>query len=184
MSTTPTNPSGPASSSNQQATSSIPGSSTMANNSAAQTCSTPPSVQATATPPKEDNYLSLLYKIWEDCLTEYDKSMLFISSGMLIASFAFIEKIVSLATAVNRALLIDGWWFLGASIFTSAIALYANAWVLRILIIFYKKVDENTHRRMRAWGDIIIQIFNAAALIFTIIGSLKIVEFLKLNLLK
>src|SRR2546430_1885005 len=101
----------------------------------------------------KDPYLQELYKAYDYSTTEFDKSLTFISSGILIVSFAFIEKIVPLAKAVSKNLLISGWYILAGAILVSVLAHFINIQILRSVIKNYKSQDDSVQMSGRIVGE-------------------------------
>lgn len=130
----------------------------------------------------KDSYKEQLYKAYDYATTEFDKSLTFISSGILAVSFAFIEKIVPLAKAINKDTLVDGWYLLGYAIVLSCVAHLINIFLLRLTITYYKPQDDVCQKRIRTFGDLFIQLLNIITLILILIGSLKIISFVKTNI--
>lgn len=128
----------------------------------------------------EDKYLEELYKTLDYSSTEFDKSLTYISGGMLAVSFAFIEKIVVLKTAIFKGLLIQGWYILGVSIVLSVIAHFVNVIILHQMIKYYK--DEKKTLKIQKVGNFVIQSLNALTLLLILIGSINIINFIKVNI--
>ena len=130
----------------------------------------------------KNSYKSELYKAYDYATTEFDKSLTYISSGILAVSFAFIEKIVPLSTAKNKNVLIDGWYLLGIAIVLSSVAHFINILLLRLTISYYKPKDDNRQKKIRVFGDLLIQLLNISILVLILVGSLKIICFIKTNI--
>ncbi len=131
---------------------------------------------------KKDSYLEELYKAYDYSTTEFDKSLTFVSSGILAVSFAFIEKLVPLAKANFKETLVCGWYILAIAIFISVLAHFVNIQVLKSVIKNYKPVDDDAQTKTRKRGETTIQLMNITTLILILIGSLKIIYFIKLNI--
>lgn len=133
---------------------------------------------------EEDNYLEQLRKAYDYSTAEFDKSLTYISSGMLTVSFAFIENIIPLKDAKhNKEDLIFGWYTLTVAIFISVLAHYLNIFFLKWIINIYKPEDDEYQRRVRNGCDYSIQAMNIITLLLILIGSLKIIYFVKTNII-
>jgi NADH:ubiquinone oxidoreductase subunit 2 (subunit N) len=130
----------------------------------------------------EDLYLVELYKAYDYCTTEFDKSLTYVSSGILAVSFAFIEKIVPLKSAVSKGYLITGWYLLGIAIFLSVVAHYVNIILLRKIISRRNAQTEMERKKMENRSEVMIQIFNVLTLVLIAIGSWLIISFIKINI--
>ena len=130
----------------------------------------------------QDNFKQELYKAYDYATTEFDKSLTFISSGILAVSFAFIEKIIKLKEAKSKETLIEGWYLLGIAIVLSSAAHLINIFLLRLTIIYHKPEDDKYQKRIRVFGDLFIQLLNVSTLTLILIGSLKIISFIKTNI--
>lgn len=75
------------------------------------------------------------YKQLNYSTTEFDKSIIFIASGALGISMAFIDKVVKLDEAHCKCLLILSWDFFGVTIFLSLVthfvSVMANRWAIQ-----------------------------------------------------
>jgi hypothetical protein len=127
-------------------------------------------------------YLTQLYEAYKYANTEFDKSLTYISSGILTVSFVFIEKIVPLTNAVNKEYLITGWKILGASIVVSSFSHLVNIYSLRYYISNYKEVDNIEQKKIRKKEGIVSFIITSLTLFLIIFGSLKITTFIKDNI--
>src|SRR5512145_491654 len=83
----------------------------------------------------EDTYTQQQYDALKYSNEQFDKNVLFIASGALGISFAFIDKVIpDLANAVKTNLLIGSWYFFAGVIFISLVAhfisIMANRWAI------------------------------------------------------
>lgn len=80
------------------------------------------------------NHSDEFYKALNYSTSEFDKSIVFIASGALGISMAFIDKIVPLETAINKEWLIGAWGLFGITILlnmiTHFISQLANRWAI------------------------------------------------------
>ncbi|HEX8549067.1 MAG TPA: hypothetical protein VF691_19025 [Cytophagaceae bacterium] len=81
-----------------------------------------------------EHHSAEFYKALCYSTTEFDKSIVFIASGALGLSMAFIDKVVKLDTAHYKVLLILAWYFFGMaiclSLITHFISILANRWAI------------------------------------------------------
>ncbi|MBX9448806.1 MAG: hypothetical protein KL787_03415 [Taibaiella sp.] len=130
----------------------------------------------------KENYLNELYKAYEYSTAEFDKSLTLISCGILGVSFAFIEKIVPIASAECKDLLINAWVILGIAIGISLIAHYLNIVFIKIVIKNYNSKNSPLEERVRKRSEIAIQLLNLITFLLTTIGTILIFIFIKKNI--
>ncbi|MBA7589602.1 hypothetical protein ES708_31689 [subsurface metagenome] len=129
---------------------------------------------------KEDNYTDQQYQALKYSYEQFDKNVLFIASGALGISFAFVEKIIpDLEKACKTNLLINSWYFFAGVIFISLIAHFisvlANRWA--IANEGCKNYDKIT--RSLNWS---IRLINLAMIVGLLWGLLLLINFVKLNI--
>ena len=83
----------------------------------------------------DDTLISEKYKAWTYSTQEFDKAIVFIASGALGVSFAFIEKLIKMTPAtMHKELLTQSWYMFAVVIFTSMLSHYvsieANRWAI------------------------------------------------------
>lgn len=128
----------------------------------------------------EKAYIAQLYKDYDYGSTEFDKSLTYISSGVLGVSYAFIDKVVPLKSCHFKGLLIQGWILLSIAIFLSLLGHYASVWVQKLLIRY--ALDIENKRKIYIKGEIITQAINIGVMTLILIGSINILNFIKINL--
>lgn len=125
-------------------------------------------------------YEQELYKTLSYSNEQFDKNVLFIASGALAISFAFIEKLVpNLGIAKNKDCLIDAWFYFGAVIFISLICHFISILSIRWSINNHNKKDFG--KGMRLW-NIVTRILNFTMIIGLLIGIILLINFIKQNI--
>lgn len=61
--------------------------------------------------PTDSNYENILYNGFQYSVEQFDKAIIYISSGALALSITFIEKIVPLKLAIGKGFLVSSWFF-------------------------------------------------------------------------
>lgn len=75
---------------------------------------------------EKNTYLEQLNKAYIESSSQFDKQILFIASGALGVSLAFIKDIVKLDIATNKNLLLLSWIFFGAVILICILSHYTS----------------------------------------------------------
>lgn len=112
--------------------------------------------------------------------TQFDKNVLFIASGALGISFAFIEKIIpDLEAAVCSNLLILSWYFFAGVIFISLVAhfisILANRWAIA------NCEHENYDTIAKRW-NYLIRFINLIMIVGLLVGIILLINFVKQNI--
>jgi hypothetical protein len=125
-------------------------------------------------------YLEQKYAALNYSNSQFDKNVLFIASGALGISFAFIEKIIpNLKVAVCSKLLILSWYFFAGVIFISLVAHFISVLAQRWAI---ENCDcENFDSVAKRWNYTIrcINFFMIAGLLA---GIILLINFVKHNI--
>ncbi len=129
---------------------------------------------------QEEKYTDQQYQALKYSYEQFDKNILFIASGALGISFAFIEKIIpDLTKAISSSTLINSWYFFAGVIFISLVAHFtsvqANRWA--IANVECKNYDKITF--LLNW---IIRLINITMIIGLCWGILLLIKFVKLNI--
>lgn len=124
-------------------------------------------------------YEQELYKALTYSNEQFDKHVLFIASGAFGISFAFIEKIVKLETAICKDYLINGWYFFAGVIFISLVNHFISILSQRWTIVHYS--DDNYKEKEKSWRYT-IRTLNILMVIGLLIGAILLVSFIKLNI--
>jgi hypothetical protein len=131
----------------------------------------------------DDKYLEQLYKAREYSVSEFDKGITLISTGIFGISFAFIEKIVDLKNKTSDSwLLIYGWTFLAISIVLSVTNHFVNMRILDRYIKIFRTRKEKKHVTFKKMSNTIIHSINITTILLTIAGSLFILFFINKNM--
>lgn len=128
----------------------------------------------------DEKYTDAQYKVLEYGNVQFDKNVMFIASGALGISFAFIENIIpDLENAVNKEYLITAWYFFAGVIFFSLVAhflsILANRWAIA------KEDCTNFDCKKKAW-NIIIRISNIVMMVGLFFGIIFLVHFINKNI--
>ncbi|MEQ9064080.1 MAG: hypothetical protein RIE58_07875 [Vicingaceae bacterium] len=119
-----------------------------------------------------------LYKTLGYSNTQFDKNVLFIATGALGISFAFIDKIVVLKEAMQKALLYNGWsllvWTMLLSLFSHFVSIMAIRWAIK------HRHQDNKGTIERIW-NYSIRMLNVLMLLLLVSGIYQILDFVKVN---
>lgn len=111
---------------------------------------------------------------------DFEKQLSYISAGALGLSMLFIEKIVPLAKAHSKWLLICGWCFLAATLFINLIShLVSSNYNYRVLADVQKGIDTTITTTK---FNCVINTLNIISIITLILGMLAIVIFSSINI--
>ncbi len=115
-------------------------------------------------------------------INQFDKNILFIASGALGVSFAFIKDIVpSLSTAVYKSLLFISWYLFALVIFLSLLghflSMQAHSWAINNSHLDDDPFNEEVKKKNRP-----IRILNISMIIANFMGALALIIFIHLNL--
>lgn len=113
---------------------------------------------------------------------QFDKSILFIASGALGISFAFITDVVpDFSEAKKTGLLIASWSIFGAVIFLSLvshfISMQASAWALKNEHLKRKKFNKGV-----MYWNWPIRILNLTAIVAILTGIILLISFINQNI--
>ena len=115
-------------------------------------------------------------------IEQFDKSVIYIASGSLAISFAFVKDIVSnLSVAENKNWLITSWIIFALVIFISLI----NHWVSSLAQAWDIKNTEleyGIYTKKALWWNWSIRIMNLSTIIGILAGALYLLFFIKTNL--
>jgi hypothetical protein len=113
---------------------------------------------------------------------QFDKNILFIASGALGISFAFIKDIIpNLKEATCKSYLIASWYIFASVIFISLvthfISMMANRWAIRNSYLD----DDSFNTKIEYW-NIPIRILNATTILAILAGALSLIYFINHNI--
>jgi len=129
----------------------------------------------------DDNYTQEQYQALKYSNEQFDKNVLFIASGALGISFAFIEKIIpDLENAVNSNFLINSWYCFAGVIFISLVAhfisIMANRWA-----IAHDEQTKNYDNICKRW-NLTLRTINILMIFGLLAGIILLIYFVKLNI--
>lgn len=128
----------------------------------------------------DNNYTNEQYQALRYGNEQFDKNVLFIASGALGISFAFIEKVVpDLQNASHSHLLIISWYFFAGVIFISLVAHFisvmANRWAIA------HENDNKYDKVCRNW-NLAIRGINILMILGLLMGIIWMIRFVNLNI--
>lgn len=127
---------------------------------------------------EKESYLEQLNKAYIESSSQFDKQVLFIASGTLGISLAFIKDVVKLNVATNKVLLLLAWIFFGAVILICILSHYTSLKAINYKIEnLYQKKDK-TSKRFDFWT----QTFNILMMIFLATGLILLFVFIGINI--
>lgn len=129
-----------------------------------------------------DTHRSENKEILKYSIEQFDKSVVFIASGALGVSFAFIKDIIpGLQMAMDTWLLIFSWYLFAGVVFISLICHYRS-------MVGHKWAVDNSHLEDKPFNDMvnaknrIIRILNLSMIIGLFLGSVLLITFIKINI--
>ena len=126
----------------------------------------------------KNQYLDQLNKAYIESSSQFDKQVLFIASGALGISLAFIKDIVKLDVASNKVLLLLAWIFFGAVILICILSHYTSLKAINYRIEnLYQKKDKIS-KRFDWWT----QAFNILMMLFLATGLTLLFIFIGINI--
>jgi hypothetical protein len=130
----------------------------------------------------DENYINEQYQALKYSNEQFDKNVLFIASGALGISFAFVEKIVpDLKTAQCSGLLIWSWYFFAGVIFISLLAHFISMQANRWAIAATPDTCKN-YSRKACTLNWIIRIINILMILGILVGIFLLILFIKSNI--
>jgi hypothetical protein len=117
--------------------------------------------------------------------SQFDKNILYIASGSLGVSFAFIKDIIpSLEKAISKHYLIASWIIFSAIIFLSLISHYLSIQATNSLRKDYKCLADTKryNKKIKPW-NFAIKTINIICIFSIFIGSLYLFYFIQKNIL-
>ena len=121
----------------------------------------------------DKTYYEQLSKAFFFFFLQFDKQILFISSGALGLSFTFIQDIVDLETADNKWLLITAWILFIAVIFLSLISHYISIQAINKRIENIEKVNDSNSEALNK----IVKFLNRIMILFIMLGLITLISF-------
>lgn len=127
---------------------------------------------------EDKEYLDLLNKAYFESSSQFDKQLLFVASGALGISLAFIKDIVKLSNASNKELLILSWFSFGLVILINVISHYTSLKAINNRLKNFHKPNDKTSARY----DSFTKYFNAFMIAFLALGLLLLNIFIAINI--
>ena len=124
---------------------------------------------------ENNKYLDQLYRGYSYSNEQFDKAILFVSSGALALSISFIEKIVPLSTSHCKTLLLLSWVFEAITIILFTINHYLSMLSFNHEI---KKFFQESHNKKA----ITVQNINVASIITLLVGLFCLIIFIFINI--
>lgn len=129
---------------------------------------------------KNEQYTQELYKTLSYSNEQFDKNVLFIASGALGISFAFIENIIpDLTKAMNTGFLIWAWYLYASVIFISMLSHFISSLSLKWSIKHYGK--DKFDDGMNNWNNA-TRGLNFLMMFGLLIGTILLINFIRLNI--
>lgn len=128
----------------------------------------------------EDLYKQELYKTLTYSNEQFDKQILFIASGALGVSFAFIDKLIELRKSIRKELLIDSWYLLSIVILIALVSHFISLQSIRWSIANYEnevKIERGNYK----W-NLVIRVLNVSMMIGLFAGVIRLIQFINLNI--
>lgn len=127
---------------------------------------------------EDKEYWQQLNKAYIESSSQFDKQVLFLASGALGLSFAFIKDIVKLNVATNKWLLVSSWSLFGAVILLSIVSHYTSLKAINRMIRNLNSADHKDSKGL----DGITKLLNVLMIIFLGIGLLFLIIFVAINI--
>jgi hypothetical protein len=125
----------------------------------------------------DKQYTQELYKVLTYSNTQFDKQVLFIASGALGISFAFIDKLVpQLDSATNKCFLIYSWYAFAGVIFISLVSHLVSSFSIR-----WRIENPDNEEGVKTW-NYSIRALNILMIIGLLIGSILLINFINSNI--
>lgn len=129
-------------------------------------------------PEEKDPYLEQLNKAFIESSSQFDKQVLFVASGALGISLAFIKDIVTLNIATYKSLLILSWISFGAVIIFCIMSHYTSLKAINFKIEnIYQKKDKTSKR-----FNLFTKGLNFLMIIFLTLGLVLLNIFIGINI--
>lgn len=127
---------------------------------------------------EDKEYWQQLNKAYIESSSQFDKQVLFLASGALGLSFAFIKDIVKLAEATNKWLLISSWSLFGAVILLSIISHYTSLKAINKRIHNLNAREDKGSKKLNSYT----KWFNILMIVFLAFGLISLTVFVAINI--
>lgn len=126
----------------------------------------------------KNTYLEQLNKAYIESSSQFDKQVLFIASGALGISLAFIKDIVKLDVATNKPLLLLSWISFGAVILICILSHYTSLKAINFKIENIHQKTDITSKRF----DFFTKLFNILMILLLAAGLVLLNVFIGINI--
>jgi len=129
---------------------------------------------------KEDKtYYEILNKAYFESSAQFDKQILFISSGALGLSFTFIKDIVELETAICKGLLLVSWILFSIVILMSLFSHYTSKQAINTQI---ENIEDEKNNKANFLNSI-TKLLNISMIISIVLGLISLILFIIINII-
>jgi len=124
----------------------------------------------------------LQHELLKYSIQQFDKNVIYIASGALIISFAFLKEIITdISCAEHKNWLITSWMIFAIVIFISLLAHWisslAQAWDIK-----NENLEYDAYIKKARWWNWSLRIMNLSTIIGILAGALYLLYFIKTNL--
>jgi len=126
----------------------------------------------------KNTYLEQLNKAYIESSSQFDKQVLFIASGALGISLAFIKDIVKLDVATNKPLLLLSWISFVAVILICILSHYTSLKAINFKIENINQKTDKTSKRF----DFFTKLFNVLMIVLLASGLVLLNVFIGINI--
>lgn len=127
---------------------------------------------------EDKEYLDLLNKVYFESSTQFDKQLLFVASGALGLSLAFIKDIIVLSKATNKELLLLSWISFGLVILINVISHYTS---LKAINYKIENINKKRDRFSQSFNSV-TKYFNIMMIVFLASGLVLLIVFIGINI--
>lgn len=127
---------------------------------------------------EDKEYWQQLNKAYIESSSQFDKQVLFLASGALGISFAFIKDIVKLDVATHKWILIFSWSLFGAVILLSIISHYTSLKAINKKIHYLNAEEDKLSKKLNSYT----KWFNILMIVFIALGLILLTLFIAINI--
>lgn len=129
-----------------------------------------------------ENSIKHQHEVLKYSVEQFDKNILFIASGALAGSFAFIKDIVGdLSHTMGKFWLILSWYFFAVVIFISLINHFISVLAHTKSIKYTKYSNKKFNRKIKKW-NFVIRGLNVSMIVLLLVGTLLLINFVNKNI--
>jgi hypothetical protein len=132
---------------------------------------------------ENEKYVNELYSTFAYGIAQFDKNILYISTGALGLSITIIDSIIKLETAICKSILLCSWYLLA---FTILLSLYSHmlSYQLTNKLIEVVGNEEIDEEKLRNKSNIKISRINKLMLATLVFGIICFIIFININIFK